>query len=110
MRFQDFTPTANGGHCGKCRKEVVDFTRMTEEEIISYFKVTNGKTCGRLSEHQLRRFGAPSTSQKNIPTRVLGFSFLMAMLPAFSMSAQEVTPKSKTEIPFFWGPEKKAAR
>ncbi|MDZ4663494.1 MAG: hypothetical protein SGJ15_01325 [Bacteroidota bacterium] len=47
-------PTGQAGKfCLSCRKEVVDFSRMTNEEIINYFNVNEGKkTCGRISKHQ----------------------------------------------------------
>ncbi len=38
QEFGEFESTANGGFCQSCRKEVIDFTRMTESEIITYFK------------------------------------------------------------------------
>lgn len=42
-----------GRFCLSCKKTVVDFSRMTNEEIINYFEQNAGvKTCGRISKHQ----------------------------------------------------------
>ncbi len=42
-----------GRFCLSCQKAVVDFSRMTNEEIINYFEQNAGKkTCGRIAVHQ----------------------------------------------------------
>ncbi len=44
-QWSNFTPTTQGGWCGSCKKEVVDFTTMTDEEVIHYFSKTTTNTC-----------------------------------------------------------------
>ena len=52
--YDQFTKTTNGGFCGACEKEVVDFTKMKSDEIINYFKNnTINTTCGRFNAKQL---------------------------------------------------------
>jgi TonB family protein len=47
-------PEGNGRFCGSCEKVVVDFTAMSQQEIIAYFKNTQGqKVCGRFYDTQL---------------------------------------------------------
>jgi hypothetical protein len=42
-----------GKFCLSCQKTVVDFSRMTNEDIINYFEQNAGKsTCGRIAKHQ----------------------------------------------------------
>jgi hypothetical protein len=42
-----------GKFCLSCQKTVVDFSRMTNEEIINYFEQNAGKSiCGRIAKHQ----------------------------------------------------------
>jgi hypothetical protein len=42
-----------GRFCLSCQKAVVDFSRMTNEEIITYFEQNaDKKTCGRIAIHQ----------------------------------------------------------
>lgn len=52
--FNSFTPTPNGGFCGSCKHEVVDFTKMNSEQITQHF-LTNStlNTCGRFKSTQL---------------------------------------------------------
>ena len=59
QKFGEFESTANGGFCQSCRKEVIDFTRMTESEIITYFKNQTGKVCGRFEQHQMKAYELP---------------------------------------------------
>jgi len=42
-------------YCLSCQKSVIDFTAMTDSELIQYFKKLNGSTCGRFTEGQLNR-------------------------------------------------------
>lgn len=42
-----------GKFCLACQKNVVDFSRMSNEEIINYFEQNAGKSiCGRIAKHQ----------------------------------------------------------
>jgi len=48
------TPNGNGRHCNLCTKTVVDFTKMTAEDIATYFRKNAGKkTCGHFYKGQL---------------------------------------------------------
>ncbi|WP_139924992.1 carboxypeptidase-like regulatory domain-containing protein [Hymenobacter sp. DG01] len=49
------TPAAQGRHCAACDKVVVDFTRMTDAEILAYLGQSAGKSCGRFRQEQLNR-------------------------------------------------------
>lgn len=46
------TSTEKGRHCQSCSKTVVDFTRMSNDEIIGYLS-TNGNVCGRIGSQQV---------------------------------------------------------
>ncbi|WP_310391192.1 carboxypeptidase-like regulatory domain-containing protein [Hymenobacter sp.] len=37
------TPTAAGRHCGACQTEVVDFTRLSEAEVLAYLTARKGQ-------------------------------------------------------------------
>ena len=54
------TPSGAGRHCAACDKVVVDFTTMTEAELLRYFKNRPQNTCGRLRADQLRPYVLPS--------------------------------------------------
>ena len=64
--WQTMTPETQGRFCGACEKTVVDFTKMSDAEILHYFsKPSVEKTCGRFRVEQLSESG---TSKQNIPS------------------------------------------
>lgn len=46
-------------HCSSCVKNVVDFTQMSEDEIVSFFSNTKENICGRFRPEQLNKVYAP---------------------------------------------------
>lgn len=54
--WQQMTPTDQGRFCNACAKEVVDFSMMTDTEVLNYFTtLTHEKVCGRALPSQLDR-------------------------------------------------------
>lgn len=54
--WQHMTPTQQGRYCNACAKEVVDFSMMTDTEVLNYFTtLTHEKVCGRALPAQLDR-------------------------------------------------------
>jgi hypothetical protein len=51
--WNTMTPDKNGKFCASCQKIVVDFSRLSDTEIIHYFDNFKVPTCGRFSEKQL---------------------------------------------------------
>jgi hypothetical protein len=49
------TPEAKGRFCGSCAKVVVDFSVMTDNEVLNYLKKNSGNTCGHFTTDQLDR-------------------------------------------------------
>lgn len=59
--WNSMTPTEQGRHCQVCEKQVVDFTQMSDQEIIRYFKTYNN-LCGRMRPDQVNRnYTLPTT-------------------------------------------------
>lgn len=52
-QWQNMTPDGAGRYCQSCAKTVVDFTVMTNDEVLRYFKEYD-QLCGRFEESQLR--------------------------------------------------------
>lgn len=56
--WDNFTPTATGGFCGSCQKNVRDFTQMSDTELIAFFRNAASKKsesmCGRFRNTQLQ--------------------------------------------------------
>lgn len=50
------TPTRQGRYCNACAKEVIDFSNMSDSEVLHYFlKKKNDTVCGRVFPDQLAR-------------------------------------------------------
>lgn len=54
-QWQDLTPQEGGRFCGSCQKLVVDFTRMSDQELLRYFKDHSGNVCGSFTGLQTDR-------------------------------------------------------
>lgn len=52
--FQEMTPVREGRFCQLCEKVVVDFSGMTDREVIAFVE-KNGKCCGSFKRGQLNR-------------------------------------------------------
>ena len=56
QNWHHMTPTDQGRFCNACAKEVVDFSMMTDTEVLNYFTtLTHEKVCGRALPSQLDR-------------------------------------------------------
>lgn len=89
--FKNFPKTAKGGFCTTCTKEVIDFTKMTQEDVSNYFRNrTTTDTCGRFTKSQLN-----TTIQPKKKTRFFNFLSGIAVvclsLFSFKTEAQNTT-------------------
>jgi hypothetical protein len=96
--WDSFTPSAGGNHCSRCNKIVVDFTAMTNEEIIRFFEQQSSPTCGRFTANQLKSYSHSSISRIRpgftlLKAGILG-AVLMLSIPGV---VQAQTEKTKTE-------------
>ena len=54
--WQQMTPTQQGRFCNACAKEVIDFSSMTDIQVLNYFtNLTHANVCGRALPEQLDR-------------------------------------------------------
>jgi hypothetical protein len=63
QQWQQMTPADNGRHCEQCCKTVVDFTKMSNNEIINHLS-TNSHVCGRIGEQQVNSINMQLVSQQ----------------------------------------------
>lgn len=103
QKFDSFTKTETGGYCGFCSKVVIDFTGMSQKEIISYFSKAKKNTCGRLRQSQLSDYHPKTVDKMNSSVvskgiAVFGFS-LLALCAAPEVSAQKVQTNVTVEQP-----------
>ena len=53
--WQAMTESQVGKFCSQCTKHVVDFSQLSDSEIITLIENSNGKLCGRFKQSQLDR-------------------------------------------------------
>ena len=78
-------PNEKGRHCLSCQKTVVDFTKMTDTQIIRYFQDYKSSTCGRFLETQLNR---PTLQPVTLKPQSRFAWLLSALLLPLSTNAQ----------------------
>ena len=66
--WHNMTPTDQGRFCNACAKEVVDFSAMTDIQVLNYFtNMTHEKVCGRALPEQLdRTISRPAEPKKRL--------------------------------------------
>ncbi len=65
QNWNDMTATEQGRFCLSCQKEVIDFSSMTDKEILQYISTASGSTCGKFGSDQLNRdITAPAAPRK----------------------------------------------
>lgn len=63
--WDNMTPTQQGRFCNACAKQVIDFTAMSDSDIIQYFtRAKNENVCGRTYTDQLDRTLVPTPKKK----------------------------------------------
>lgn len=53
--WNKMTPTEKGAFCTSCSKEVKDFTKSTDQEILEVLNTGNDQICGHINNSQLNR-------------------------------------------------------
>jgi len=92
--WADMKPVDDGRFCLSCQKSVVDFTLMSDAEIINFFKKpSTGSVCGRFQGDQLNR--DIQLPRKSLPWIKYFFQFT---LPAFLISMKADAQKGKPQI------------
>ncbi len=79
-QWDKMSPAQQGRFCQQCSKTVVDFSTMTDQQVLKVLSKESGTTCGRFTSDQLERpFVKESTPLLQSPYRL----FLSAFIPAF---------------------------
>jgi hypothetical protein len=91
------TPNAAGRHCAACQKTVVDFTAMSDAEILAHLAGAKpGNTCGRFGASQLERPLQPLGVVK--PSRWRAWlAAAVALWGLREMAGQEAKAQAPTE-------------
>ncbi len=101
MKWEEMNPIdENRKHCSSCDRVIVDFTRMSDGQLLDFFK-QHKKVCGQLAPHQLNREIFPDFERKNNSGWKNIFLF-SSLIFGLELSAQknkrEGTPNSQSEM------------
>ena len=88
--WNKMTPTAIGKFCDGCSKQVIDFSMMSDQQILNYISQQPGKLCGRFSPDQLAR---PLVETKMSRKR----SWWLAMALPFTLLFQKSFGQTKSK-------------
>jgi hypothetical protein len=64
QKWSNLTSTPQGGFCNSCHKTVVDFTKMSDEEITNFFHNRSSQVCGQFHPTQLKTYKHGMTDVK----------------------------------------------
>jgi hypothetical protein len=81
--WDDMQSTATGKFCHSCSRTLVDFTNMSDHQLIMFLNTSKGKICGRLNEGQIDRALIENPEQKSRPAF---YRFLAAILLLYNHS------------------------
>jgi hypothetical protein len=92
-------PAQKGRFCDSCSKQVVDFTLMTDTEILTHLQKVKGNTCGRFSNDQLNRGLEQPPKRKSLTWRwLLTCVSSMLLFRSDAQSKQEGKQKPTTTL------------
>ncbi len=98
-----------GRFCLACQKTVVDFTKMSEEEIITFFesyaqrKQATTNICGRFSKTQLQKKYSSKGAAFSAPSRHRGGVYSLIAAALIALSAPSLQAAAATPIdPIAW--------
>ena len=98
-KWSEMTPAEQGRFCNQCAKNVIDFTKMSDRQIIQILE-TNQSVCGRFHPEQLNRpLGQiPHYRAAFFPLPQLLFGFLALSSPSIVFAQNTVSTEISSEI------------
>src|SRR6187402_1603316 len=99
-KWDNFTPVSNGRFCDSCSKVVIDFTKMSDQEILEFMQSKPAHACGRFRPNQLKIYSQTPIVKINPGLTLLKASLLsiLMMLISKPASAQTANTKPQTEM------------
>lgn len=88
--WSEMTPTEQGRFCQSCQHQVIDFTKMTDAQIVAYLSKQQGRVCGRMQNFQLNRNLHPA-KVKPISWWQKTVAFVAFIISFGTIKAQETT-------------------
>src|SRR5689334_14882257 len=92
--WQQMTPNEQGRHCLSCQKTVVDFTYMSDQEILNHISRASSSVCGRFNNDQLNK---TYTQKKAKPAFTFRYAWNV-LVATFLLTGSAATAQSKKSI------------
>ena len=93
--WHNMTPNEQGRFCGACQKTVVDFSAMSDNELLEYIANVSGyAACGRFSNDQLNR-DIKTAEHKSRFSWAYVWNVILATFLITEANAQACPPKKK---------------
>jgi hypothetical protein len=89
------SPDETGRFCSSCNKTVVDFTNLSDEEVLAIMQRSTAKVCGRFQVSQLQR---PLYQQKRHQNMLLPAVLISSALVAGEASGAGARPEMVTVV------------
>lgn len=92
--WDKMNPVEQGRFCNSCQKQVMDFTGMSDEKLVAFFRKSDSSVCGRFRKEQLET--DLMIPQKRIPWVKYFFQIaLPAVLFSYKGYSQDIYTKGK---------------
>lgn len=105
--WQQMIPVTQGRHCQSCSKTVIDFTGMSNAEVIAYLAM-HKNTCGRIDDTQLAGINYQLQAEDNRQFTwkgLLAAASISMLFPAMDVRAQ--TSANNVPLPYASAPSGK---
>lgn len=93
--------SAQGAFCQSCQKEVIDFTKMNDETLRSFFEDAPKRVCGRFRTNQLDRNLYSPIIKRGMGAWKYAWAFpaflIGLMIPPTQMQAQATTEQTDSQ-------------
>ncbi len=93
--WETMSPRDKGRFCESCSKTVVDFTSVSDVQLIKILQTKTAKVCGRFSPEQVDRFFVSQPSTFCYATYATTFSLLSIVFLPQNSVAQQMEPKTE---------------
>lgn len=102
-KWDNFSPAPNGRFCASCKKNVTDFTKMSEEEIFLYFNENSAPVCGRFRPAQLKTYSQKDpfpnkTGLNRIQAGLLSLLMIFGSKQSFAQNESEITSTGVVQL------------
>ncbi|MGH1433647.1 MAG: carboxypeptidase-like regulatory domain-containing protein [Lewinella sp.] len=85
-------------HCASCAKEVIDFSKMNDQQLVDFFSKSNGPVCGHFRESQLARELSIVHHHRSSWRKAAAVAAVLSLLGGSIYAQQSTTPIATEKI------------